>query len=66
MFRVVSVPFDLDGVRIGTLYLATRLDRRYAEDLGALAGARTAIVSDGRLVASTLSADQGARPSSPR
>ena len=50
-----SVPFDLDGVRIGALYLATGLDRRYAEDLAALAGARTAIVSDGQVVASTLS-----------
>jgi putative nucleotidyltransferase with HDIG domain len=57
VFRVVSVPFDLDGVRIGALYLATGLDRRYADDLATLAGARTAIVSDGRIVASTLSAD---------
>jgi putative nucleotidyltransferase with HDIG domain len=57
VFRVVSVPFDLDGVRIGALYLATGLDRRYAEDLATLAGARTAIVSDGHIVASTLSAD---------
>ncbi len=55
VFRVVSVPFDLDGVRIGALYLATGLDRRYADDLSALAGARTAIVSGGRVVASTLS-----------
>ena len=55
VFRVVSVPFDLDGVRIGALYLATGLDRRYAEDLAVLAGARTAIVSDGQVVASTLS-----------
>ena len=54
VFRLVSVPFDLDGVRIGTLYLATGLDQRYAEDLGALAGARTAILSDGVLIASTL------------
>jgi putative nucleotidyltransferase with HDIG domain len=57
VFRVVSVPFDLDGVRIGALYMATGLDRRYAEDLATLAGARTAIVSDAHVVASTLSAD---------
>ena len=38
-FRVVSVPFDLDGVRIGALYLATAMDHRYAEDL-ARAGRR--------------------------
>jgi len=54
VFRIVSVPFDLDGVRIGALYLATALDRRYADDLAALAGAQTAIVSDGQVVASTL------------
>ena len=34
VFRVVSVPFELDDVPIGTLYLATGLDQRYAEDLG--------------------------------
>jgi putative nucleotidyltransferase with HDIG domain len=56
-FRVVSVPFDLDGVRIGALYLATAMDHQYAVELGTLAGARTAIVSGGRIVASTLSAD---------
>lgn len=55
VFRVVSVPFDLDGVRIGALYLATGLDHQYAADLGVLAGARTAIQSDGQIVASTLS-----------
>jgi putative nucleotidyltransferase with HDIG domain len=55
VFRVVSVPFDLDGVRIGSLYLATALDRHYADDLAALAGAQTAIVSDGQVVTSTLS-----------
>jgi putative nucleotidyltransferase with HDIG domain len=55
-FRVVSVPFDLDGVRIGALFLATGLDNQYAEDLGTLASARTAIVSEGRILASTLSA----------
>jgi putative nucleotidyltransferase with HDIG domain len=55
VFRVVAVPFELDGVRIGALYLATALDHQYAEDLATLAGAQTAIVSDGRVVASTLS-----------
>ena len=49
VFRIVSVPFDLDGMRIGSLYLATALDRRYADDLAALAGAQTAIVSDGQM-----------------
>ena len=55
VFRVVSVPFDLDGVHIGALYLATGLDTQYAEDLAALAGTRTAVVSGGQVVASTLS-----------
>ncbi len=56
LFRVVSVPLLLADVPIGTLYLATNLDQRYADELAALAGARTAIVSDGLLVASTLPA----------
>ena len=54
LFRVVSVPLQLADVPIGTLYLATDLDQRYAEELATLADARTAIVSDGLLVASTL------------
>ena len=57
VFRVVSVPFDLDGVRIGALYLATAWTISMPMELGTLAGARTAIVSDGQVVASTLSAD---------
>ena len=54
LFRVVSVPLQLADVPIGTLYLATSLDQRYAEELATLANARSAIVSDGLLVASTL------------
>jgi putative nucleotidyltransferase with HDIG domain len=55
-FRVVSVPLQVnDGATIGTLYMATSLDAGYAEELARLAGTRTAIVSDGLLVASTLS-----------
>ena len=56
LFRVVSVPLQLADVPIGTLYLATTLDQRYAEELEQLANARTAILSDGLLVASTLPA----------
>jgi putative nucleotidyltransferase with HDIG domain len=56
IFRVVSVPLQLGDVPIGTLYLATTLDQRYAEELAALANARIAIMTDGVLVASTLSA----------
>jgi len=54
LVRIVSVPLQLSDVPIGTLYLATDLDQRYAEELATLASARTAIVSDGLIVASTL------------
>jgi len=55
-FRVVSVPLQVsDRATIGTLYMATSLDAAYVEELARLAGTRTAIVSDGLLVASTLS-----------
>ncbi len=54
-FRLVSVPLQVsDGTTIGTLYMATSLDARYAEELARLAGTRTAVLSDGLLVASTL------------
>ena len=54
LFRVVSVPLQLGDIPIGTLYLATNLDQRYAQELQSLANAQTAIVSDGLVVASTL------------
>jgi putative nucleotidyltransferase with HDIG domain len=55
-FRVVAVPLRVsDGTTIGTLYLATSLDAGYAEELAGLAGTPTAIVSDGVMLASTLS-----------
>lgn len=54
-FRVITVPLLLDdGSTIATLYLATSLDRAYAEQLAELSHTRTAIVSDGVLVASTM------------
>jgi putative nucleotidyltransferase with HDIG domain len=56
VFRVVVVPLLVsDGTTIGSLYLATSLDARYAEELAQLAGTRTAIISDGLMLASTLS-----------
>src|SRR4051812_13714353 len=54
LFRVVSVSLQLNDVPIGTLYLATNLDAEYAKQLATLANARTAVVSDGLLIASTL------------
>ena len=56
-FRVVAVPLQFsDGTTVGTLYLATSLDAAYAEELARLAGTRTAILSDGLMLASTLPA----------
>ena len=54
-FRVVAVPLQFsDGTTVGTLYLATSLDAAYAEELARLAGTKTAIISDGLMLASTL------------
>jgi putative nucleotidyltransferase with HDIG domain len=60
LFRVITVPLLLDEARIGTLYVATSLDRRYADELDALAGTRIAVVSDGLVQATTL-APEGSR-----
>ncbi len=55
LFRVVAAPLVVgDGAVVGTLYLASSLDERFAERLSALAQTATAIVSDRRLVATTL------------
>ncbi len=54
VFRIVAVPLQLPDAVIGTLYLATNLDRNFAEDLGRLSGSPTAIISEGSLVTSTL------------
>jgi putative nucleotidyltransferase with HDIG domain len=55
VFRVVTVPLLLDDAMIGTLYVATSLDREYAQELERLAGNRIAIISDGLVLATTLS-----------
>jgi putative nucleotidyltransferase with HDIG domain len=56
-FRVVSVPLMVsDGSTLGSLYLVTTLDKRFAQQLGELAHAQIAIVTTGDLVASTLPA----------
>ena len=54
VFRVVALPLRLDDARIGTFYAATSLDQAYADELARLAGSRIAIVSGGRVLASTL------------
>lgn len=54
-FRVLTVPMTLsEGTAIGALYLATSLDRRFAQRIGELAQTHTAIVSNEDLIASTL------------
>ena len=55
VFRVVALPLVLgDGSAIGSLYLGIALDRTFAEQLSELARSETAVVSDGRLIASTF------------
>ena len=54
-FRVVAVPLQFgDGATVGMLYLATSLDAAYAEELTQIAGTKTAILSNGLMIASTL------------
>ena len=57
VFQFASAPLSLQQQFLGTLQLARALDARYAEDLAALSGAATLIVSGGAVVASTLPGD---------
>ena len=60
-FRVVAVPLTVsDGSTLGSLYLTTSLDRRFAQQLGELAHTEIAIVTTGEVVASTLSSNSEA------
>jgi putative nucleotidyltransferase with HDIG domain len=60
-FRVVAVPLMVsDGAAVGSLYLATSLDRRFAQELGEFAHTQIAVVTTGQVVASTMS-PEGAR-----
>ncbi|HEU4938452.1 MAG TPA: HD-GYP domain-containing protein [Vicinamibacterales bacterium] len=54
IFRLASVPVVLQGTPLGTLSLASALDERYATEISELSGAPTLILSDNRVVASTL------------
>jgi putative nucleotidyltransferase with HDIG domain len=54
VFRIVAVPLQLPDAIVGTLYVASSLDRRYAEELARLSGTQTAILVDGLLAATTL------------
>jgi putative nucleotidyltransferase with HDIG domain len=57
IFRLASVPVVLQGTTLGTLSLASALDERYASEITTLSGARTVIIANGHMVASTLPAD---------
>ena len=59
VFRLASVPIVLQGTELGTLSLASALDQRYADEIAKLSRAQTLILSNNRVVASTL-------PSGPR
>jgi len=59
VFRIASVPVMLQGTELGTLSLANALDERYAHELTELSGARTLILSDDRVIASTLPSAPG-------
>ncbi len=59
VFRLASVPVVLQGTELGTLSLASALDERYADEIAKLSRAQTLILSNNRVVASTL-------PSGPR
>ena len=54
VFRAVTIPVMLQGTELGALQLAQALDDRYATELSALSGARTLIVSNDRVLATTL------------
>jgi putative nucleotidyltransferase with HDIG domain len=54
-FRLVAVPLLVQDAEIGALYLATGLDQVYADSLKALSRTDVGIVSQGALLASTLS-----------
>jgi len=57
IFRLASVPVTLQGTELGTLSLASALDERYATEISDLSDACTVILSDDRVMASTLPSD---------
>jgi putative nucleotidyltransferase with HDIG domain len=57
IYRRVSAPIAIQDVELGILELATALDQDYASTLSVLSGARTLIVSNGKVVATTLPTD---------
>jgi putative nucleotidyltransferase with HDIG domain len=54
VFRVLSVPLELQDAAIGALRLGTAMDTRYAQELAMLSRGQAAILIDGSVLASTL------------
>jgi putative nucleotidyltransferase with HDIG domain len=57
VFQFAAAPLALQDAEIGALQLGKALDDGYAQELSALSGAPTLIVSGDRITASTLTAD---------
>jgi putative nucleotidyltransferase with HDIG domain len=55
MYHVVSVPLQFGDSAIGSLELGTALDMRYARELADLSRGHAAIISNGTVLASTVS-----------
>jgi putative nucleotidyltransferase with HDIG domain len=53
-FRVLGSPLRLGDAVIGSIELGRAIDHTYAADLGALARGDSAVIIDGRIVATTL------------
>jgi putative nucleotidyltransferase with HDIG domain len=57
VYHRVAAPITIQEVNLGILELATALDQQYVRTLSVLSGAQTLVVADGRVVATTLTAD---------
>jgi putative nucleotidyltransferase with HDIG domain len=60
VFRRVTARITIQETELGLLELATALDQDYAAKLSALSGAKTLVMTEGRVVATTLPADAAA------
>ena len=60
VFRAVTAPVALQDGAVGSVQLAEALDDQYATELAALSGARILIVSNDRILATTLPSDAAA------
>ena len=54
VFRVLSVPLELQDAAIGALRLGTAMDTRYAQEVAMLSRGQAAIMINGSVLASTL------------